>query len=354
MSILVNRYFYSMKYFLAYSIPIVAIIGITLGGFWSFLVVIYAFFIIPLLEIMLPEDTTNYTEDIRLEKISNKVYSWLLYGNIPLVYGCLFYVLSLSVTDDISWTALMGNCLSLGIVLGANGINVAHELGHRNSKQETFMAKLLLLPSHYTHFYIEHNHGHHLHVSTPEDPSTAKLNQSLYSFWLQSVFGTYIKAWKIQKNLNIVNNISFLSYKNAMLWFTVLQIFYLIFIFFFFGSKGLFISLFSGIVGFLLLETINYIEHYGLKRKKLPSGRYERVSEIHSWNSNHILGRIILYELTRHSDHHFKANKPYQILEYHQESPQLPFGYPTSMVLSFIPPIWFYIMNKRIPNDMKY
>nr|WP_321539671.1 fatty acid desaturase [Flavobacterium piscinae] len=102
-----------------------------------------------------------------------------------------------------------------------------------------------------------------------------------------------------------------------------------------------------------MLETINYIEHYGLKRKKLPSGRYERVTEKHSWNSNHILGRIILYELTRHSDHHYKSTKEYQILECHEESPQLPYGYPTSMVLSFIPPLWFSIMNKRIPEEMK-
>ena len=116
---------------------------------------------------------------------------------------------------------------------------------------------------------------------------------------------------------------------------------------------GLLVALFSGIVGFLLLETINYIEHYGLKRNILPSGRYERVSEKHSWNSNHILGRIMLYELTRHSDHHFKSQKKYQVLEYHYESPQLPFGYPASMVLSFFPPLWFAVMNKRIPDEMK-
>jgi alkane 1-monooxygenase len=243
--------------------------------------------------------------------------------------------------------------LSIGIILGSNGINVAHELGHRSSFIEKMLGKTLLIPSHYTHFFIEHNHGHHLHVSTPEDPSTAKFNQNLYSFWLQSVVGTYKKAWKIQLNLNSVNKQSFFSLKNDMFWFTVIQASYLVVVYFFFGFNGLLFAIFAGVVGFLLLETINYIEHYGLKRNLLTSGRYERVSEKHSWNSNHVLGRIMLYELTRHSDHHYKSQKKYQILEYHDVSPQLPFGYPTSMVLSFVPPLWFAVMNKRIPSEMR-
>ena len=106
----------------------------------------------------------------------------------------------------------------------------------------------------------------------------------------------------------------------------------------------------AGVVGLLLLETINYIEHYGLIRQLNDNGRYERVDVIHSWNSNHIIGRIVLYELTRHSDHHFKASKKYQILENKKESPQLPFGYPTSILLSLVPPLWFWIMNSRIPE----
>jgi alkane 1-monooxygenase len=138
-----------------------------------------------------------------------------------------------------------------------------------------------------------------------------------------------------------------------MFWFTIIQVLYLVSLFTFFGTIGLALGFFAGIVGILLLETINYIEHYGLKRNLLPSGRFERVSEKHSWNSNHTIGRIMLYELTRHSDHHFKSQKKYQILEYHDVSPQMPFGYPTSMVMSFFPPLWFSVMNKRIPVDMK-
>ena len=148
------------------------------------------------------------------------------------------------------------------------------------------------------------------------------------------------------------NNLSFLSLKNDMFWYLLLQLLYLASVFFMFGKSALLFAFFAAIVGFLLLETVNYIEHYGLLRLKTASGRYERVREVHSWNSNHVIGRIVLYELTRHSDHHYKSSKKYQILDCHEDSPQMPYGYPTSMVLSMIPPLWFKLMNKRIPSEM--
>ena len=138
-----------------------------------------------------------------------------------------------------------------------------------------------------------------------------------------------------------------------MLWYTILQLGYLLIIFSLLGSTALFVSLGIGLVGAFLLESINYIEHYGLQRAKTKSGRYERVREVHSWNSNHVLGRVMLYELTRHSDHHYKSHKKYQLLDYHDISPQMPFGYPTSMVLALVPPLWFAVMNKRIPVEMR-
>ena len=277
----------------------------------------------------------------------------MLYLNVPIVYGSLLYSLYIVTNNNLSGIEITGIIFSLGVILGANGINVAHELGHRKTMFEKILGKLLLIPSHYTHFFIEHNHGHHLHVSTPNDPSTAKFNQTLYAFWWQTVTGTYKEAWKIQNRLNEMEKRPFYSIKSDMFWFTIIQISYMVLIYSFFGITGTIVALFAGIVGFLVLETVNYIEHYGLKRNLLPSGRFERVSEKHSWNSNHVLGRIVLYELTRHSDHHYKSQKEYQILEYHDVSPQMPYGYPTSMVMSFIPPLWFAVMNKRVPVDMK-
>ena len=314
--------------------------------------VLLLIFIIPVLELILPVDTDNFSETEVDSRLKQRVFDWLLYLNLPIVFGLVIYGLFIIDNNNIEAYEFVGLIFSVGIVLGVNGINVAHELGHRQTTNERFLGKALLLPSFYMHFFIEHNYGHHLHAATPEDPATARYNQSVYSFWLTSTVRQYFSAWRIQKKLLKNTNQSFLSTKNDMLWYTIFQILYLFVVFLLFSKTGFIFALASGIVGFVLLETVNYIEHYGLLRLQTKSGRYERVREMHSWNSNHIIGRIVLYELTRHSDHHYKSSKKYQILDCHDESPQMPFGYPTSMVLAMLPPLWFKIMNKRVPKEM--
>ncbi|WP_255610537.1 alkane 1-monooxygenase [Robertkochia aurantiaca] len=342
-----------LKYLMAYTIPLSAIAGISLLGWFAFLTPFYVFMLLPVLEILLPRDNHNLDKEERNRKERNKIFDWLLYLNLPLVYGLIVYSLIVLTTRDLTFFEMAGVIFSTGIVIGANGINVGHELGHRKKLSERIMGKIQLLPALYMHFYVEHNFGHHLHAATPEDPATARLNQSVYSFWITSVCRQYSNAWRIQSKLLRSSGKGFFSLSNDMLWFSLFQALYLGLVFYFFGANGLLYALAFAAVGILLLETINYIEHYGLLRLKTESGRYERVREIHSWNSNHVIGRIVLYELTRHSDHHYRASKKYQLLDCHDESPQMPYGYPTSMVLSLFPPLWFRVMNKRIPQTMR-
>lgn len=340
------------KYLAAYTVPITALIGLYFKGYWSFFTPIYAFILVPIFELLLPLDNRNYSKEDVEQKNINPIFDWLLYFNLPIIYSVLIFALFTITTSPLTAFEFVGLMMSVGMVLGSNGINVGHELGHRQASKERFIGKALLLPALYMHFYIEHNHGHHLHAATKEDPATARYNQNVYSFWITSTIRQYISAWKIQMKLLKNSNQSFLSLKNDMLWYAVLQSIYLIIVYLLFTEIGLLFALGAAVTGFLLLETVNYIEHYGLLREKTKSGRYERVKEIHSWNSNHVVGRIILYELTRHSDHHYKSSKKYQVLECHEESPQMPFGYPTSMVLALIPPLWFMVMNKRVPREM--
>lgn len=342
-----------LKYLMGYTLPTMAIIGLSFRGAWSFLTPIVAFGLIPILELALPEDATNLSEKESEEKGNNPLFDIFLYLNIPLVFGIVGYYLWWVSSASYSLAEIIGLTFSAGIALGSNGINVAHELGHRQNFAERFLGKLLLVPSLYMHFYIDHNFGHHQTVATPEDPSSAKYNQPVYAFWVQAVFGEYFNAWKLQQQLLVRNQSSFFSLKNDMLWYAIIQLVYLFAIYFFFGLFAAIMSVAIAVISVLLLQTINYIEHYGLRRKLLPSGRYERAREIHSWNSNHVLGRMMLYELTRHSDHHHRAHKKYQLLEYRETSPQMPYGYPTSMVLSLVPPLWFSLMNPRIPSEMK-
>ncbi len=341
-----------LKYLFAYTVPLATFFSIFSDGIMTFITPIYTFIFIPFLEYIIKDKnfTSNYNEKQIESKLTNKIFDYLLYGNIPMVFILLFFGIQILSNKQLMQYEVIGITLSLGILLATNAINVAHELGHRKSLFERTLSKILLIPCLYMHFYLEHNLGHHKNVATPMDPATSKHNQNVYSFWVTSVLNQYINAWNIQKDILKRLKKGFFSFQNDMIWYHIIQFGYLGFIYKLFGLKGFIFAIIIGVISFLFLETINYIEHYGLVRKKLPTGRYERVQTHHSWNSNHTIGRIVLYELTRHSDHHYKSSKKYQVLENKESSPQLPYGYPTSILMALFPPLWFKIINPRLKN----
>ena len=340
-----------LKYLAAYIAPSLAFIGVFVGSYWAWSALVFAFVIIPLAEPLFTANDSNYEASEKSERLSKPLFDILLYLNVPLIFTLLFFFVQRYLNGNYSNIETIGLVLSVGTVLGSCGINVAHELGHRNNKLEQFLAKLLLIPSLYMHFFLEHNRGHHKNIGTPADPATARFNEPLYLFWFRSSTGAYMNAWKLEKIRLKKNGISTVSYRNEMLIFQLIQLAYLVVIALSFGIDVMLILLVSGVFSFLLLESIKYIEHYGLQRKKLESGRFEVVRPKHSWNSNHQLGRIVLYELTRHSDHHFQADKKYQVLEHHTDSLQLPHGYPSSMLLAMFPTLWFKKMNRIIADQ---
>lgn len=343
--------FREVKYLSGYTIPATAILAIWKPEYFAFLTLIYAFVIIPLLEQWLSVDTGNLSEVEEKGALKDRVYDWVLYLSVPIQWSIIGLFLFRVSNDTFTTVQLIGMITATGICSGVLGINVAHELGHRVEQYERVMAWLLLLSSMYMHFYVEHNRGHHRYVATPEDPATAQKNESLYGFWLRSIVGSYLSAWRIQVDLLRKGGHSFLSIHNQMLIFQLTQGGMLALIGLFFGFKTLLLFLPTALMGILLLETINYIEHYGLSRKEKVPGVYEKVLPCHSWNSNFTLGRIMLFELTRHADHHYKASRKYQVLRHFDDSPQLPAGYPAMMLLSTIPPLWFKVMNPRIDVD---
>ena len=342
-----------LKYLFAYTVPLSAFISFESHGFGTYAAVFYAFVVLPAFDLIFGEDSSNLTKEDARNKKNKWLFDLMLYLNLPLVFGLLFHVFSKFEQNEYLTYEIIGLGLSAGILLATNGINVAHELGHRKTYINRFISKCLYMPCLYMHFYIEHNFGHHLNVATSEDGATAKYNQSLYSFWITSVSKQYIDAWRHQMQLLKSQKSSFISVKNDMLWYHLIQPIYLLLIYYVFSLNVMLFAIGIAVVSFLFLESINYIEHYGLKRFKGSSGRYERVQPYHSWNSNFNIGRIVLYELTRHSDHHYKSTKKYQILESYENSPTLPLGYPASILLSFIPPLWFFIINPLVPRDMK-
>lgn len=336
-----------LKYLTIFLLPLTVILSFTQSGYLTYTPIVIFFGIIPLLELLLPKDASNLEGKERELAEHDPFYSWLIYSLVPLQYGFLIWFLFV-ITETNSTLEIVGRVSAMGIMCGVIGINVGHELGHRLNRAEQFLGELLLLTSLENHFLPYHNRGHHTNVATPGDPATARKNEPLYVFWFRSHFGSYIQAWMIEIQRMKIMKLPLFGLRNKMVSYTIAQIFLGSTVYYFFDMNGLIYFLVAALVGIILLETVNYIEHYGLLRKKRENGTYEVVKRIHSWNSNNILGRVILFELSRHSDHHFKADRPYQILESHEDSPCMPTGYPGMMILALVPPLFFLVMNKRI------
>ena len=338
----------AFKFLSPLTVYILAALAFTGRGWLTWLPMIYAWVALPLAELFIRPDEKNL--DAAEEELVKKdrLYDILLYIIVPIQFAALFYFLTSLKTGDLLWWEITGRIFSMGMLCGSFGINVAHELGHRVNAFEQFLARSLLLTSLYMHFFIEHNKGHHKNVATPEDPSSARFNEPVYTFYFRTIIFSYVSAWTIANNEMKKAGFTILSWRNEMLQAQLIQLLFLGLMVYIFGWLISIYFLCAAAIGIVLLETVNYIEHYGLQRKKISEGKYERAMPAHSWNSNHILGRVMLFELSRHSDHHYLASRKYQVLQHHDDAPQLPTGYPGSMMLALVPPVWFYVMNRKI------
>ena len=323
-------------------------LAFTNTGIYCWGPLLFMFAVIPLAELFLKPDPINLSEAEEQIATSNRIYDVLLWAIVPAHGAMLFLFLQSFSQANLSMWDILGRIIGMGLFCGAFGINVGHELGHRVKPFEQFLAKSLLLTSLYMHFFIEHNKGHHKHVATPQDPSSAFYKQTLYAFWVQTFLGTQREAWKIAINEARKKSRKWPLFLNEMALFQAIQLTFLSILLFVFGGNIMCFFIASAMIGAGLLETVNYIEHYGLRRKQIKKHMYERVQPAHSWNSNHILGRLMLFELSRHSDHHYLASRKYQVLRHFEDAPQMPTGYPGMIILALFPPLWFRVMHEQM------
>ena len=277
----------------------------------------------------------------------DRYYRWLTFITVPLHFvtliGCAWY----AGTQDLSIWGVLALALVAGLTAGL-AINTGHELGHKNSRLEKVLAKLVLAVPAYGHFSIDHNLGHHRNVSTHGDPASARMGESIYKFALREIPGALIEAWSIEKDR--------LQRRRVPPWHPnnqILQSYLLTAIL----SVGLIAVLGWVMIPFLIVHNVlaywqltsaNYIEHYGLLRQKDDNGKYERCEPHHSWNSNHIFSNLVLFHLERHSDHHANPLRRYQALRHFDDLPQLPNGYFGVYLLAYVPWLWFRVMDKRL------
>jgi alkane 1-monooxygenase len=234
-----------------------------------------------------------------------------------------------------------------GLVAGL-AINTAHELGHKNSKIEKQMAKLALLVPAYGHFTIEHNRGHHKYVATHTDPASARMGESIYKFALREIPGVFRGAWGIEIERLTSRGMSAWSVNNQILQSYALTALISSIFILTLGWNVILFLIVHNLFAYWQLTSANYIEHYGLLRKKGDDGKLERCEPHHSWNSNHIFSNLVLFHLERHSDHHAHPLRRYQSLRHFDNLPRLPNGYFGMYFLAYFPWLWFRIMDKRL------
>ena len=317
-----------------------------LGVFWfygPFLV----FGIFPMLDLLIGLDATNPPDSVIKWLEGDRYYRWCTYAFIPIQYAGLLFACWMWSSGKLSTVEDIGLALTVAMVSGI-AINTAHELGHKRDSLERWLSRVALAQSGYGHFYIEHNRGHHVRVATPEDPASARLGESFYAFWPRTVSGSLRSAWELERVRLRRMDRSMWTPQNDILtaWAMTIALFAALALVF--GAVVLPYLILQAIVGFSLLEVVNYLEHYGLLRGKREDGRYERARPEHSWNNNNVASNVLLYHLQRHSDHHANPVRRYQALRHVDEAPQLPTGYAGMIVTAILPPVWRRIMDHRV------
>ena len=331
------------------ALPILGIelAGATGWGLFYWFAPLFIYLAIPAMDLLIGEDRSNPPEARVPTLERERYYRYAVYAAVPIQYLSFFWGAWVVGTQSLAWWEYLGVAISVGGVCGV-GINTAHELGHKTSPFERWLAKITLLPTAYGHFFVEHNRGHHVRVATPEDPASARFGESFWGFLPRTMIGSLTSAWGLERERLARRGHSVWSWRNDILQTTALTALL-------FGgliaALGWIVAPFLLIAAFYgasLLEVVNYVEHYGLCRERVANGRYERCQPKHSWNSNHVVTNLLLYQLQRHSDHHANPTRSYQALRHFDEAPQLPSGYASMILLAYFPPVWFRLMNPRV------
>ena len=337
---------------LSVAYPLQPVFGIWLHSltgneWWLILPLLLNYGFGPIIDWILGEDRNNPPEEVVIQLDRDCYYRRLTYATVPLHFVALIVAAWYVGTQSLSLPGVLGLAIVTGLTSGL-AINTGHELGHKNSRLEKWLAKIVLAVPAYGHFTIDHNLGHHRNVSTPGDPASARMGESIYKFAVREIPGAFREAWAIEKDR--------LQRRGRPAWHPnnqILQSYYLTLIL----NVGLIVAFGWIMVPFLLLHHIfaywqltsaNYVEHYGLLREKDENGRYERCEPRHSWNSNHVFSNLVLFHLERHSDHHANPLRRYQALRHFDDAPQLPNGYFGVYLLAYVPWLWFRVMDARL------
>ncbi len=314
---------------------------------WLLLPFLLSYGLAPFIDMACGEDRNNPPEEVVIQLDRDPYYRRLTYVVVPLHFIALIGTAWYAATQQLSGWAVLALAVVAGLASGL-AINTGHELGHKNSKLEKLLAKIVLAVAGYGHFTIGHNRGHHSDVSTPEDPASSRMGESIYKFAAREVPGALLRAWSIEKDRLTRRGRSVWHPNNQILQSYALSVILWLALILAFGLIMVPFLVVHNLFAWWQLTSANYVEHYGLLRAKDADGKYERCEPHHSWNSNHIYSNLMLFHLERHSDHHAHPLRRYQSLRHYPDLPRLPNGYFGVYLLSYVPWLWFYVMDKRL------
>lgn len=327
---------------------ICALILLSGGGlFWAAFPLLFYFVFVPILDMVVGEDTTNPPEEVVEQLSADAYYRVLLHLSVFVFYFTFFACAYAVGTLDLPFWAFLVLTISAGVASGS-GLTVGHELGHKHDRVDRLSAKFINALTGYAHFNIEHNQGHHLMVATPQDPASSRFNESIYCFALREIPYTAVRGWQLERRRLEKKGFGFWNWRNDLLQGYAITLAFAAALIVMFGGIMVAFLLLHHLVGWLQLTSANYVEHYGLKRELKENGRYHPCEPHHSWNTNHVVSNLLLFHLQRHSDHHANPMRPYQSLRNFEELPRLPSGYPGSFVLAYVPALWFKVMNPKV------
>jgi len=325
----------------------IAVMALTFGGVWTMAGAIYGLMLIPIADYFVGLNTSNADAE------SGGGFFWyraITWAWVPIQLAIIFSLITVAGTGRLSENELLAAAVSTGLMTGGIGITYAHEVMHQTNRFERALAEILMTSTLYGHFCIEHIAGHHVNVATPKDPVTARFGESFYRYFPRAVFGSLFSAWRIQRLRLQRRGFSVWNISNAFWRYAFAYAVYLGVAYALAGWFGVKLLILQAFVAVLLVENINYVEHYGLMRRPLGLGRYEPVQPHHAWNASHRLTNYFLINLQRHADHHQNPMRRFPALRHHDEAqaPQLPFGYPAMLLIALVPPLWFWLMNPKV------
>lgn len=307
----------------------------------------YNYFIVPVIDLLMGEDQSNPPESAVPMLDADPYYRYITYAAVPMMWLAFIFAAWFVATYPLPWHGVLAVILTTGGI-GGFCINIGHELGHKVPHIERWLAKLVLAPTGYGHFTVEHNRGHHIEVATPEDSASSRMGESIYKFMLREVPGAWTRAWALETRRLSSLALPAWSLKNEVIQPLLMTAVLWIALCLWLGFTVLPFILAASLWSNFQLTSANYIEHYGLLRAKDAKGNYEPCQPHHSWNSNHVFSNWAVFHLQRHSDHHAHPARRYQSLRHFEHLPELPNGYFGMFSAAYIPALWFRMMDQRL------